>query len=97
MRGVLANDLHGVFGDADDRGNLATSNLGENAVLGAGDSVDYSIRPGRHAWVQVATGAIDVNGVALKEGDGLAVSDESALRLRGANGGESELLLFDLA
>jgi hypothetical protein len=31
------------------------------------------------------------------EGDGLAVSDESALRLRGANGGESELLLFDLA
>jgi redox-sensitive bicupin YhaK (pirin superfamily) len=47
--------------------------------------------------VQVATGAIDVNGVAMKEGDGLAVSDETALRLRGANGGESELLLFDLA
>jgi redox-sensitive bicupin YhaK (pirin superfamily) len=47
--------------------------------------------------VQVATGAFDVNGVALKEGDGLAVSDETALRLRGANGEESELLLFDLA
>jgi redox-sensitive bicupin YhaK (pirin superfamily) len=67
------------------------------AVLGAGDSIDYAIRPGRHAWVQVATGAIDVNGVAMTEGDGLAVSEESALRLRGANGGESELLLFDLA
>jgi hypothetical protein len=67
------------------------------AVLGAGDSIDHAIRPGRHAWVQVATGAIDVNGVAMKEGDGLAVSDESALRIRGANGGESELLLFDLA
>ena len=53
--------------------------------------------PGRHAWVQCATGAIDVNGLALKEGDGLAVSDESALRLRGSNGGDSELLLFDLA
>jgi len=67
------------------------------AVLGAGDSVDYSIPSGRYAWVQVATGAIDVNGVALKEGDGLAVSDETALRLRGANGGQSEFLLFDLA
>ena len=67
------------------------------AVLGAGDSIDYPIRSGRHAWVQVATGAIDVNGVTMKEGDGLAVSDESALRLRGANGGDSELLLFDLA
>jgi redox-sensitive bicupin YhaK (pirin superfamily) len=66
------------------------------AVLGAGDSVDYEIRPGRHAWVQCATGAIGVNGLSLKEGDGLAVSEEAALRLRGSNG-NSELLLFDLA
>jgi redox-sensitive bicupin YhaK (pirin superfamily) len=66
-------------------------------VLGPGDSVDYSLRSGRHAWVHCATGAIDVNGVALKQGDGLAVSDESALRLRGSNGIDSELLLFDLA
>jgi redox-sensitive bicupin YhaK (pirin superfamily) len=47
--------------------------------------------------VQCATGAIDVNGVALKEGDGLAVSDEPALRLRGSSAGDAELLLFDLA
>ena len=68
------------------------------AVLGAGETVDYSIRPGRYAWVQCATGAIDVNGFALEEGDGLAVSDETALRLRGSsNGGDAELLLFDLA
>jgi len=67
------------------------------AVLGARDSIEYSIRPGRHAWVHCATGAIEVNGVALEEGDGLAVSDESALLFRGANGGDSEMLLFDLA
>src|SRR5262245_8485051 len=42
------------------------------AVLGNGDSIDYSIGRGRYAWVQVATGEIDVNGVAMKEGDGLA-------------------------
>jgi redox-sensitive bicupin YhaK (pirin superfamily) len=67
------------------------------AVLGPGESTDYAIRPGRYAWVQCATGAIDVNGLALEEGDGLAVSNESALRLRGSNGGAAELLLFDLA
>ena len=65
------------------------------AVLGAGESIDYPIRPGRHAWVQVAAGEIEVNGVAIKEGDGLAVSDETSLRLRGAWRGV-ELLLFDL-
>ena len=67
------------------------------AVLGPGDSIDYALRAGRHAWVQCATGSIDVNGFGLAEGDGLAASDESALRFRGANGGDSELLLFDLA
>ena len=67
------------------------------AVLPAGVSIDYPIRPARHAWVHCATGAIDVNGVALKEGDGLGVSDESALRFRGSSADDSELLLFDLA
>jgi redox-sensitive bicupin YhaK (pirin superfamily) len=67
------------------------------AVLPPGVSIDYSIRAARHAWVHCATGAIDVNGVALKAGDGLAVSDESALRLRGSGADDAELLLFDLA
>ena len=66
------------------------------AVLGLGESVAHAIAPGRHAWVQCATGAVDVNGIALGEGDGLAVSDEPLLTMRGATG-EAELLLFDLA
>jgi redox-sensitive bicupin YhaK (pirin superfamily) len=67
------------------------------AVLPPGVSVDYSIPPARYSWVHCATGAIDVNGVALKEGDGLAVSNELTLTLRGAHAGHAELLLFDLA
>lgn len=67
------------------------------AVLGPGDSIGYAIAPGRHAWVHCATGTIDVNGVALEEGDGVAVSDETLLTLRGTNEGDGELLLFDLA
>ena len=67
------------------------------AVLGSGETIDYPIAPGRHAWVQGAAGDIEVNGMAIKEGDGLAVSDESSLTLRGAGPSGGELLLFDLA
>jgi redox-sensitive bicupin YhaK (pirin superfamily) len=67
------------------------------AVLGNGETITYPIPRGRHAWVQGAAGEIDVNGVALREGDGLAVSDESSLTLRGAGTRGGEILLFDLA
>ena len=67
------------------------------AVLESGASVSHAIAPGRHAWVQCATGAIEVNGIALAQGDGAAVSDERALTLRGAAAGDAEVILFDLA
>jgi redox-sensitive bicupin YhaK (pirin superfamily) len=67
------------------------------AVLGAGDGITYPIARGRHAWVHCASGAIDVNGLSLKEGDGVAVSEEAALELRAGDKGHGELLLFDLA
>jgi redox-sensitive bicupin YhaK (pirin superfamily) len=65
------------------------------ARLGAGERVEHRLRPGRHAWVQIAAGAIELNGTALGQGDGAAISDESQLVLRGTE--PSELLLFDLA
>jgi redox-sensitive bicupin YhaK (pirin superfamily) len=65
------------------------------SVLGAGDRVKHELRPGRHAWVQVASGKIQLNGLALEEGDGAAISSESLLELAGTD--ESEVLLFDLA
>ena len=61
------------------------------------ETITFPIAQGRHAWVQGAGGDIEVNGIALKEGDGLAVSDEAALTLRGAGASGGELLLFDLA
>lgn len=66
------------------------------AVLGGGESIDYRIAAGRHGWVQCAAGELEVNGVALQSGDGVAVSDEPTLSLRGIGTG-GELLLFDLA
>jgi redox-sensitive bicupin YhaK (pirin superfamily) len=64
-------------------------------VLGKGERVSHQLQPGRHAWVQVARGAIDLNGERLAAGDGAAVSDERTLALQGVDG--AEVLLFDLA
>jgi redox-sensitive bicupin YhaK (pirin superfamily) len=66
------------------------------SVLAEGQTLDLPVEPGRYAWVHCVQGAIDVNGVAMKAGDGLAVSDERALAIRGG-AGSGELLLFDLA
>jgi len=65
------------------------------SVLNAGDHVGLSLRPGRHAWIQVARGAVIVNGQPLEQGDGAAVSDETALEISATDA--SEILAFDLA
>ena len=64
-------------------------------LLDAGQSVTHKITAGRHAWVQVARGAVEVNGVALFQSDGAAVSDEVEIRIAGVE--PSEVLVFDLA
>jgi quercetin 2,3-dioxygenase len=66
------------------------------AVLSKSDAVEYSLRDGRYAWVQVARGAVNVNGEELKAGDGAAVAQESKLAIAGT-AESSEVLLFDLA
>ncbi len=57
--------------------------------------VQLPLAVGRHAWVQVATGQITLNGTLLETGDGAAVSDESLLTLRGTE--KSDILLFELS
>jgi hypothetical protein len=59
-----------------------------------GSEASYALAPGRHAWLQVARGAVDLNGKALKEGDGASLTGEPTLKLRASE--DSEVLLFDL-
>jgi quercetin 2,3-dioxygenase len=61
----------------------------------AGEVSTVSVPPGRHGWIQVAVGRIQVNGVELGQGDGAAVSDETVLRIQAVEA--SEVLVFDLA
>jgi quercetin 2,3-dioxygenase len=65
------------------------------AVLDKNSRVSHALQSNRHAWVQVARGAVLLNGLALKNGDGAAVSDESELVIEATE--DSEILLFDLA
>ena len=62
--------------------------------LAAGQELTHTMDIGRHSWLQVLRGAVEVNGVALATSDGLAVSEESELKLRAVD--NTELMLFDL-
>jgi redox-sensitive bicupin YhaK (pirin superfamily) len=65
-------------------------------ILERDRTAELSIKAGRHAWVQVARGEIEVDGTPLKEGDGAAISNAAAVKLVG-KADESEALVFDLA
>jgi quercetin 2,3-dioxygenase len=64
-------------------------------LLEAGEERRLALRPGRHGWVHLARGQASVNGQALREGDGAALSGEDAVALAGQ--GSAEVLVFDLA
>lgn len=65
------------------------------AALKQGDRISHSLKPQRHAWVQVARGAIALNGLPLDTGDGAAISNETDVVIEGTT--DAEILLFDLA
>jgi redox-sensitive bicupin YhaK (pirin superfamily) len=65
------------------------------ALLEPGESVRHALKPGRHAWLQVARGTVSLRSPTLGAGDGAAVSDEAALEITA--GAPAEVLLFDLA
>jgi redox-sensitive bicupin YhaK (pirin superfamily) len=62
--------------------------------LASGEEVTHSLRPDRRAWLQVARGAIVLNGQSLEESDGAAVRQEAKLAMVAE--GDAEVLLFDL-
>lgn len=65
------------------------------SVLSRDEEVVHPLTPGRHAWLQVARGTVSLNGEALNQGDGAAISSEEQIAIRGRE--DSEVLLFDLA
>jgi hypothetical protein len=64
--------------------------------LSEGEAISHALASGRVAWVQVARGALDLNGLALRAGDGAAIQDLGSLILTGT-AEDTEALVFDMA
>jgi hypothetical protein len=64
------------------------------ALLPAGTRVEHRLAPGRRAYLVVADGEIEADGVVLDGRDGAAIEDQLALAIVARR--DSELLLFDL-
>ncbi|HMF44494.1 MAG TPA: pirin family protein [Polyangia bacterium] len=60
-----------------------------------GETLKHELAAGRHAWLHVARGDVELAGEKLVAGDAAAISDASGIELTG--GASSEVLLFDLA
>ena len=63
--------------------------------LDKGKETKHALNAGRHAWVQLAKGAVPLNGVELKAGDGAAITKKTKCASKRRNIGSS--CLFDLA
>lgn len=84
-------------GDNEDGGDGALPIGADARVLGAalngGDTAEYRLREDRHAYLVVARGAVEVNGVRLIERDGAAIERESVLRVSATE--DAEVILVD--
>jgi redox-sensitive bicupin YhaK (pirin superfamily) len=64
------------------------------STLEADLEVRHELQTGRHAWLQVLRGSVELNGHSLATSDGAAVSDETTLAIQAKE--PSEVMLFDL-
>ena len=96
LRGAASGELH-----------LMTSRTGRDdsiairqdadlwlAKLEANQKVVHSLADQRHAWLHVAEGEVELNGITLAGGDAAAVDGKSELQLTARK--PSQVLLFDL-
>ena len=87
-----------LIASRDGRGGSVTIHQDTNVwsgMLAAASEISYHAPEGRATWLQVARGAIQVNGHALGHGDGAAITGEPTLQIVGTE--QAEFLLFDLA
>ena len=65
-----------------------------STLLAPGERVTHELHAKRRAWLQVARGAVMLNGQRLSAGDGAAIEREPSLSIEGVE--DAEVLLFDL-
>jgi redox-sensitive bicupin YhaK (pirin superfamily) len=84
----------GIDGD-EDALTIRTDARVAGATLKAGETTEYALGRGRHAYMVPAVGAVEVNGVRLDARDGAAVRDEAVLKITALE--DAEVVLVDAA
>ena len=64
-------------------------------LLDGTESATLALNPARKSYVHLISGALEVNGTALRTGDALLIENEAQLSL--GNAANAEVLVFDLA
>jgi quercetin 2,3-dioxygenase len=54
--------------------------------------IQYNISRSRSAWLQIVAGNLSINSTTVSSGDGIAIRDETQLKISG----DGEFILFDL-
>jgi len=62
------------------------------ATLNAGESARYDLGEGRHAYLAAAQGDLEVNGVRIEAGDGVAISAEREIEVKALDAAEVVLV-----
>jgi hypothetical protein len=65
------------------------------ASLRAGESAEYRLGAGRHAYLVPASGAVEINGVPIGVRDGAAIADVEALTVTALE--DAEIVMVDAA
>jgi redox-sensitive bicupin YhaK (pirin superfamily) len=84
----------GVAGDTDVL-PIRTNARVLGATLKAGETTQYALGEGRHAYLVPASGSVEVNGVTLAARDGAAIEQEHLLRVTALE--DAEIVLVDAA
>jgi redox-sensitive bicupin YhaK (pirin superfamily) len=87
-----------LVGSRDGRGDSVTIHQDVDlfvSMLEPGEKVSHGFHQGRLGWVQVARGAVEINGEVLEQGDGAALSQGGTITIQGKQ--PAEILLFDMA
>jgi redox-sensitive bicupin YhaK (pirin superfamily) len=67
------------------------------SLLTNGSALQHAFGHGRGGFLQVARGAVTVNGESLQAGDSIEIENEPAITITSASNEQAEFLLFDLA
>ena len=66
-----------------------------DAHVAAAQTLKYGLTGDRKAWLQVVSGAARLNGLPIKAGDGVALTEQKEVVLQGHT--DVNVLLFDMA